>query len=141
MRLVRFPLGLIIAVTLVLLAGCSLFGDRQEAPYSQVPPPVDFSRFSQHPPLLTGRWGWQRSTVYGPGTPGTSTPSTTGRTETLVFPCPPDSVRVYRNDTLYQHVSRATFFEDAITWGVHDDTLATSRAALDGPQIIYKQVE
>jgi hypothetical protein len=131
-----------LSATLALLlvaSGCSLFSAGESD--SSLPPPIDFSRFSQAPPLLVGRWELRRSTVFGPGEPRTATPSTTGRTETLVFPAPPDSVRVYRNDTLYQHTSRTAFFEDVIKWGVRDDTLATSSAALDGPQTVYERVE
>ena len=132
-------LVLSIATVLVfLITGCSLFGAEEDPTLT---PPLDFSRFSQAPPLLVGRWEWQESTSYGPGEPGRATPSTTGHTETLVFPAPPDSVRVYRSDTLVQHTSRDSFFEGVVEWGVHDDTLATSSAALDGPQKIYKRVD
>ena len=126
---------------LLVVSGCSLFNAGEEDPYPSLRDPIDFSRFSQAPPLLVGRWEWQESIVYGPGEPGRSTPSTTGHTGTLVFPAPPDSVRVYRNDTLYQHTSRVAFFEDVIKWGVHDDTLATSTVYIDGPQKIYERVE
>lgn len=130
-----------VAVGLFLLTGCSLVGgedDEQSRP--QVPPPIDFSRFSQAPPLLVGRWEWERSTVYGPGEPGVSTPSTADRTETLVFPSPPDTVYVYRSDTLARRTAREVFFEGT-SWGVHDDTLATSTVFRDGPQKIYKRAE
>ena len=132
-----------LSATLALLlvaSGCSLFSAGEEDPYPSLRDPIDFSRFSQAPPLLVGRWEWQESIVYGPGEPGRSTPSTTGHTETLVFPAPPDSVRVYQNDTLYQHTARDTFFGGA-RWGVHDDTLVTSTVYIDGPQKIYERVE
>jgi len=139
MNTAKSALSFAMLALLLGVSGCSLFSASEEE--SSLPPPIEFSRFSQAPPLLVGRWSWQRSTVYGPGEPGTVTPSTTGRTETLVVPSPPDSVRVYRNDTLYQHTSRAAFFEDVIEWGVRDDTLATSSVALDGPQVVYERVE
>ena len=128
-----------VAIGLLLFAGCSLVGD-DDSSVPQVSPPLDFSRFSQAPPLLVGRWEWERSTVYGPGEPGVSTPSSTGRTETLVFPSPPDSVRVYRSDTLARRTAREAFFERT-SWGVHDDTLATSTVFRDGPQKVYERVE
>lgn len=137
MHHVRRFILLLATVLGLLITGCSLFSAEEDP---RLTPPLDFSRFSQAPPLLVGRWEWQASIVYGPGEPGRSTPSTTGHTETLVFPAPPDSVRVYRNDTLYQHTSRDAFFGGA-RWGVHDDTLATSTAYIDGPQKIYKRVD
>ena len=130
---------LLVALGLAVLAGCSL-GGNEENSSPQVPPPIDFSRFSQDSSLLVGRWEWKRSTVYGPGEPGVSTPSTADRTETLVFPSPPDSVRVYRSDTLAGRTAREAFFEGT-SWGVHDDTLATSTVFRDGPQKIYERVE
>lgn len=122
----------------LVLTGCSLFGTGENGSRPQLEP-LDFSRFSQAPPLLVGRWEWQKSTVYGPGEPGVSTPASTGRTETLVFPSP-DTVRVYRNDTLSQTTSRETFFEGA-KWGVHGDTLAVSTVYVDGPEVVYGRVE
>jgi hypothetical protein len=80
-------------VLLLVASGCSLFSAGESD--SSLPAPIDCSRFSQAPPLLVGRWAWQESIVYGPGEPGRSTPRTTGHAETLVFPAPPDSVRVY----------------------------------------------
>lgn len=133
--------SLAIPILLLLATGCSLFGlDADQSSGPQLSP-IDLSGFSQAPPLLVGRWQLRRSTVFGPGEPRTGTPTTTGRTETLVFPAPPDSVRVYRNDTLHQHTSRTQFFEAVIKWGVRNDTLVTSRAALDGPQLIYERAE
>jgi hypothetical protein len=130
--------SLLLAV-LLALAGCSVFGtDDESAPPDLTP--LDFSRFSQAPPLLSGRWAWRKSTVFGPGEPGVATPATTGRTETLVFSAPPDSVRVYQDDTLAQHTSRAAVLENT-RWGVHLDTLAISTAFLDGPEKVYERVE
>jgi hypothetical protein len=129
---------LVALCTLIGPAGCSQLGPDNEASGLRLEP-LDFSRFSQAPSLLVGRWEWRQSTVYGPGEPGVRTPATTGRTETLVFPSP-DTVRVYRNDTLSQRSARDAFFEDA-KWGVHEDTLATSTAFRDGPEVIYERVE
>lgn len=137
----RLTAGLLVAIGLALLAGCAPVGSEEDehgAP--QVLPPLDFSRFSQAPPLLVGRWAWTRSTVYGSGEPRVSTPGTTGRTETLVIPAPPETVRVYRSDTLARRAAREAFFEGT-KWGVHDDTLAVSTAFRDGPQKIYERVE
>lgn len=121
------------------LLSCSLLGnDSGEEPSLDLTP-IDFSRYSQAPPLLVGRWAWSHSNIYGPGEPGVVTPASAGRTETLVFPSP-DTVRVYRNDTLAERTSAESFFGDA-KWGVLNDTLATSIAYRDGPEKIYERVD
>ena len=124
----------------LVLTSCSLFGIGEDESSNPEFRPLDFSRFSQAPALLVGRWEWRKSTIYGPTEPSVKTPSTTGRTETLVFPSPPDSVRVYRSDTLAHHLSQEEFFDSA-RWGVHADTLATSTVFRDGPEQIYERVE
>lgn len=130
--------GFLLAV-LLALPGCSLFGGEENDTAHPQLRQIDFSRFSQAPPLLVGRWEWRRSAVFGPGTPSARTPATTGRTETLIVPSP-DTVRVYRSDTLARQTTRESFFEGA-KWGVRDDTLATSTVFRDGPQKIYERVE
>lgn len=123
--------------TLLILTGCSTFGSKEEDPSL---PSIDFSRFSRDSTQLVGRWEWEQSVYPLSGDdPSAVTPAMSDRTETLVFPTP-DSVEVYRSDTLARRTTREAFLEDA-KWGVHDDTLATSTAFRDGPLKIYERVE
>lgn len=129
---------LLVALGLAVLSGCSLIGD-DDGPSDPERPSIDFTRFSQAPPLVVGRWEWEKSVLAGFGDgPTVRTPATTGRTETLVFPTP-DSVRVYQNDTLARRTTREAV--TGINWGVRNDTLATSDLPLDGPLVIYERVE
>ncbi|MFP4228177.1 MAG: hypothetical protein ACLFTE_05025 [Salinivenus sp.] len=101
-------------------------------------PAARFLSFCIRHTQLVGRWEWRQSTTYGPGEPETVTPTTTGRTETLVFSSP-DTVQVYQNDTLGTAPQ-----EDVLArtqWGVRADTFVTSTAARDGPEKIYVRVD
>lgn len=103
---IRLLSTLLLPVPLIL-AGCSTFGGKEEASSIE---PIDFSRFPQDETQLVRRWEWKRSVYPRFGEdPAVLTPTTTDRTETLVFPTP-DTVRVYRSDTLARHTSREAFF-------------------------------
>lgn len=118
-----------------LVTGCSLTDSGSSPEYRS----LDFSRFTTDTTELVGRWEWRQSTVYGPGTPRRTLADAANRSETLVFPSP-DTVRVYRNDTLDRTVSRADFLDRA-QWGVRADTFATSTAHIDGPETIYVRAD
>jgi hypothetical protein len=127
-------LSMILLTPLLILTGCDTAGSEMNRW------PVDFSRFSRDSTQLVGRWEWEQSVYPLSGDdPSAVTPAMSDRTETLVFPTP-DSVEVYRSDTLARRTTREAFLEDA-KWGVHDDTLATSTAFRDGPLKIYERVE
>lgn len=123
----------------LLVTGCFLSASDQGEPPSPGFRPLDFARFATDTTQLVGRWEWRQSTVYGPGTPRRTIADTADRSETLVFPSP-DTVRVYRNDTLDRPVPRTEFLDRA-QWGVRADTFATSTASLDGPEKIYVRAE
>ena len=123
----------------LLVTGCSLTAPDDREPPSPEYTPLDFSRFTTDTTELVGRWEWRQSTVYGPGTPRRTLADTADRSETLVFPSP-DTVRVYRNDTLDRTVKREAFLDRA-AWGVQADTFATSTAYLDGPETIYVRAD
>ncbi len=131
---------LLFGFALALLAsGCSLTApDDRNEPRTEYTP-LDFSRFTTDTTALVGRWEWRQRTVFGPGTPHRITADTSDRSETLVFPSP-DTMRVYRNDTLDQTVARANFLDRA-QWGVRADTFATSTAYIDGPETIYVRID
>jgi hypothetical protein len=130
-------LSTLLLAVLLILTGCSTFGNKEDDPS---PLRIDFSRFSQDEAQLVGRWEWKQSVVYGSADPSVSTPTRTGRTETLVFSSPPDTVHVYRDDTLARRSTLKAFLENT-KWGVRGDTLVTSTAFRDGPQKIYERVE
>lgn len=123
----------------LLVTGCFLSASDEDEPASPEFRPLDFSRFATDTTALVGRWEWRQRTVFGPGTPRRTTADTSDKTETLVFPSP-DTVRVYRNDTLDQTVARADFLDRA-QWGVRADTFATSTVYIDGPEKIYVRVD
>lgn len=140
MRSDRLYIRFSIAIGLCLLSSCSLFGSKGDTSSGSALHSIDFARFSQAPPLVVGRWQWKKSVYpqFGDG-PAVRTPSNTDRTETLVFSSP-DTVHVYRSDTLDQRTSREAVL-DGTNWGVHEDTLATSTVFRDGPLKIYERVE
>ena len=121
---------------LLTLPACSPFGEQTDAPQYD---PIDFSRFSADTTQLVGRWELRQSTVYGPGEPHRSLADTSDRSETLVFPSP-DTVRIYRNDTLARQERRQVFLNQT-KWGVHSDSLAISTAFRDGPEKIYVRAD
>lgn len=127
-------LSMVLLSPLLILTGCDTAGSEV---YES---PIDFSRFSRDSTQLVGRWEWKQSVYPLSGDDSSAvTPATSDRTETLVFPTP-DSVEVYRSDTLARRASREAFFEST-KWGVREDTLATSTAFRDGPLKIYERLE
>lgn len=122
----------------LLVSGCSLTASNEHEP-SPAFRPIDFSRFSADTTQLVGRWEWQQTTTYGPGTPHRTIADTADRSETLVVSSP-DTVQVYQNDMLTRTVPRSEFL-DRTRWGVRADTLATSTAHRDGPEKIYVRID
>lgn len=138
MRLPNIFCVLVFICAILLTAGCSLVGDNEN---TNVPQSIDFSTLSQDTTLLVGTWEWTRSTYYytESGMPTIQTPSSTGRTETLVF-TQDDTVEVYRNGELFGEITYQEYL-DRGQWGVRDDLFATSTAHVDGPESVYVRAE
>jgi hypothetical protein len=126
------------AMLATLLTACSLTEGSGD---SDGPEPIDFATLTRDTSLLYGSWAWQRTTLYFTvdGTPQTSTPATTSRTETLAITAD-DTVAVFVNDTLERREHLGVFLARA-QWGVKGDTFAVSTAALDGPETVYTRAE
>lgn len=138
MQLQKFIRASALIGAVLLVAGCSV---AEEDEHTEVPESVDFSKLSKDSTLLVGTWEWKRSTYYftGSGTPDVQTPSSTGRTEALVF-TQDNTVNVYRNGELARELTYQEYLNGA-QWGVSENVFATSTAHVDGPVSVYGRKE
>lgn len=130
----NLPIRTLLLVVLFSTA-CTLF--ESDEPPEPVATPADFSVFEADTTALPGSWQWFRTVAYftTTGTPAVENPESEGITRELIFPGN-DSVRVYHNGEL-QSKQNLHLYLNRPQWGITEDTLVISTAAMDGPERWY----